>query len=98
MNKPAFTKWPWILDEYTGCMYDADGDEPIMTIGGGYDGERLEEYRANTYLLVTAPELYEVLQELVDGPCATFDVEYLPLMRRVVAALAKARGESSVPA
>ena len=106
MSKPAFTPGPWwfssvggLMSVYGKCIGSSrmvEGEFPICDIRGwGHlqyrdDAEAMQD--ANGQLIAAAPDLYAVLRELVDGPCATFDVEYLPLMRRVMAALTKAEG------
>lgn len=100
-SRPKFTPGPWEMtyDTVSDVFYISPIEatlpvDPIDGVDVNPDTFAIEQ-RANAVLMTAAPDLYTALQELVDGPCATFDVEYLPLMRRVMAALNKA---TEVPA
>lgn len=101
--KTKFTPGPWQIT-FSGSKDLAsilDLNENLV-ISGEYDGymcpfvcKEIEEATANVYLVSTAPELYNLLQEAVDEEEAFNRGErvYAKWLEKAKQVLAKARGE-----
>lgn len=102
--KPKFTQGPWSLEKgvspLSTSILDSNGD---YVIAGEYDGYMTPfsckediEAKANAYLVSTAPELYNILQEALDEEIAYERGErvYGKWIEKAKAVLAKARGEN----
>ena len=106
--KERFTKGPWTacLNVPTAALpghiiktdYGVNRPIALVTEGGGTKGK--PEQVANTYLMAAAPELYAVVEDLLDviswlgGDGYEVDANR-PNVRKAEKALAKARGEEA---
>lgn len=92
MSDTKFTPGPWITFQPRG-----DGSVPVRTDGLGiticyvHDGAICDAIN-NAHLIAAAPELYEVLDRLVNWTCSEHGM--IPPVYDAVKALSKARGET----
>ena len=71
-----FTEGKWIYDDETNYIFDHNKQMPIAQMRGweyltqelglSFD-EAYEVHQANARLIATSPEMYEMIQRLVDG-------------------------------
>ncbi len=86
MNEAKFTKGPW---QFTPCgPADSEG-MGICAMWGDYETEK-ENMDANAKLISVAPDMYEMLNHLIDHDC----INDSSLHKEVEILLAKARGEA----
>ena len=88
-------KPPWKVLHYAGA-YDIITDDTYDHYAVAEIDERSPNAEANAYLMVAAPETLESLRKCVPSTVSTRDVleDRLSLMRRALAAIAKARGHA----
>ena len=97
MSKEKFTPGPWTTDpDFPLNIYCADVTGSIVATCDGFEyaPRRAYEKAANANLIAAAPDLYETLS-LIQGS-TRFDKDDAvtrEVTRRMVAALARARGE-----
>lgn len=93
-----FTKGPWISKEESGT-FDIESDNLLIGVVLGFDPDHTgfnvcSECQANASLIAAAPDMYEVLQSIIntwDGPL--YRHEMAPNIDKARKALAKAQGE-----
>lgn len=106
-SKPLWTPGPWLVDgelkvvnELGATARDIYSQSPDVDLGdtgiclvaiGSADWADLRR-EANALLIASAPELAEVLADLIDA--VRFDVDKIRRLERAEAALAKARGDA----
>jgi len=79
-----FTPGPWINEET--AVAGPDGTLTVALLNTGN-----KDFKANARLIAAAPDLYELLQEVLDGDQSEIWSSQLQL--RIEETLAKARGE-----
>lgn len=92
-NQPQFTPGPWKVNGYEGVV-DKDGN----TVTPSYCGCEICLKRADAHLIAAAPEMYELLEEVLNHPKMAFDNgehETITIHDKIVRLLAKARGEEA---
>lgn len=95
--KPKFTPDPWKIDANSvqTAINTEDNEKHIAMVN--YNNKYMTEYEhyANAFLISTAPELYNILQEALDEEIAYERGErvYGKWIEKAKLVLAKARGE-----
>lgn len=90
MREAKFTPGPWATDPAEPHLVWAGSDHPQVVAEAWIDWENRVPTRANAALIAAAPEMYALLNELIDieGP-QPGNVEWA---RRVRSTIAKAEG------
>jgi len=84
-----FTKGPWVSN---GCSCVSAGSKVLCAFTGNavVTGDVTEDY-ANAHLTASAPEMYEMLDSLLQN--SSFNANFPEEAERIETLLAKARGE-----
>jgi len=103
MSKTTFTKGPWKVFQISGWEFSIDAGGTVARItqkidfptdeGGTTQGRSENRMKADANLIAAAPEMYEILSEMVEASeeCGQTDRPMVVVAREI---LAKARGES----
>jgi hypothetical protein len=83
MSEAKFTPAPWVMHEPQGLSCSWSFDFEAMELGISIE---LDEFKANTSLIESAPEMYEMLAEINYQLGAVYG-------DRIADLLSKARGE-----
>lgn len=97
MSDTKFTPGPWEVGDCDGATIWANAGTFAFAIGfatSDANGDR-EMALANARLIAAAPELYEALWDLVEGPFPTSDADVERVHAKARAALIKASSEQS---
>jgi hypothetical protein len=87
-----FTKGPWVIDDYGNIIPENGKDaRDCIRAGGLALTSNAGEPMYNRHLIACAPEMYEMLDSLLQN--SSFNANFPEEFERIETLLAKARGE-----
>ena len=89
MGEAKFTEGPWSMCHRGESLKGVKGTDVVIWGCGLVNGQRTDEADANSALIATAPEMYELLKDLFDN----YEGLGFSMDNQIEKLLAKARGE-----